>query len=161
MSEFAPEYSKREKIVLVAKLLAVIIPLALLSQYWFFPALNEYAENAHCHQYGPVNGLDIVFYGTFIGLPLSLALVIFILEGRRSIKVLKIGQHPLPGEKVLKPTRYTYGWKAKIGPVLILVVIASLVGFSVWGTFAAQHMISMAEKKRLPSCDGVTSQVFT
>ena len=113
----------------------------VITVYWLLPEFSDYADRAHCYDYGFINGLEIVFYGLFVGIPLLAAVVLLALEGRRAVKVLRLGQNPLPGEKVLKKVRYRYGWVAKIQPVVIFAMIAFCLGFSVWGVFAATALL--------------------
>lgn len=147
MNDFAPLYTTRERILLVLKILAVAAPVYLLAQFWLFPWLKNYASYAHCHSYGGINGVQLLMYGVFVLIPLSLALLIWLLEGTRCLKVLRIGQNPLPGEKVFRKTRYRYGRVAMIQPLMIFTVIAALVGASVWGGFQAAKITS-----KIPAC---------
>ena len=140
MNEYAPEYTKREKIILIIKIMSWAIPVFLIAEFWFFDWISEYSKNANCYNYGNINGVHLIFYGLFVFMPLSLAIIIFLLEGRRSIKVLKAGQNPLPNEKVLKPTRYKYGHASKIQPFIILSLILLIVAFSIWGGFQSHNL---------------------
>jgi hypothetical protein len=140
MRGYAPEYTKRERIIYGLKLLAWMIPIALFLKLWFFGWLSEFSRNANCYNYGSINGVHLVLYGLFVFMPLSFALVMFLIEGRRSIKIIKLRQNPLPNEKVLKPTRYKYGFTAKIQPFIMLLLVLCLVGISVWGSFQAYEI---------------------
>lgn len=133
MSEYAPEYTKKEIIEKVIKMSIWFIPLMLVTHFWFFDWFGKYVENAHCHQYGPITGVHLVFYWLFVGIPLFSFAVLALCEGNRSLKILKVGQNPLPNEKVYKKTKYKYGWKAKVHPVIILSSLCFLVLFSIWG----------------------------
>ena len=68
---------------------------------------------------------------------MSLAIIIALFEGPRSIKIMRLGQNPLPNEKVFKKTKYKYGGKAKIQPVVIFCSIGLLFVFSIWGSLQA------------------------
>jgi len=138
--DYAPEYTQKERIAFVLKIMAWTIPLFVMTQFWFFDWLSEYSENANCYNYGDINGVHLVFYGLFVFMPLSLAIIVFLTEGRRSINVIKLGQNPLPNEKVFKPTKYKYGNAAKIKPIGIFCVILFLTGLSVWGGFQAHDL---------------------
>ena len=140
MSEYGPEYTKRERIALVLKILAWVIPIYLVAQFWFFDWFSEYSENANCYNYGNINGVHLVFYGLFVFMPFSFAIVLFLFEGRRSIKVIKLGQSPLPNEKVLRPTKYKYGTAAKVQPLGVFSIILFLIGLSIWGGFQAHEI---------------------
>ncbi len=147
--EFAPEHSVREKIKLLLKYLLIFIPLFAATKWLFFPWFYEYLEVAHCFKYGEFTGSQLVFYGMLVGFPLSLLLFLFFTEGVRNIRVLKLGQHPLPGEKVFRPTKYTYGRMARIKTIPIALVLLLLVWLSIYGVSAAGDIVSMVEDKSL------------
>jgi hypothetical protein len=147
MSQFAPEYSKRERILMVVKAIAVVLPIYLLAQFWFIDWLGVYAATAHCRQYGNINGMQLLLYGLFVFMPLSFVLLIGLLEGKRAIRVLRLGQNPLPGEKVLGRRKYRYGNAARIQPIGLLTVLVILVGISIWGYFHAEKISRM-----IPDC---------
>ncbi|MDH3763346.1 MAG: hypothetical protein OEU50_20415 [Gammaproteobacteria bacterium] len=140
MDEFAPLYTTRERIYMLLKILAVAAPVYLLAQFWFFPWLVNYASFSNCYRYGSITGTHLLMYGVFVFIPLSLALVIWLLEGRRCLKVLAAGQTPLPGEKVFRKTRYKYGRAAMFQPIMLFFVTAAIVGISIWGGFQAEKM---------------------
>ena len=152
MSEYAPEYSRRERVILIARHLAWLLPLFAVTKYWFFPWLDRYVGNAHCYDYGWVTGVELVYYGIFVGLPLHIVLVFLFVEGRRSYKVIRVGQNPLPGEKVFKPTKYSYGVRAKIKPYLFFMVMAFLIGLSIRGIFWANDIANRIEHENNSKC---------
>jgi len=141
LAEWAPQYSKAERIVLLLCHAGWAVPLFLLTEFFFFPWFERYVETAHCHRYGAFNGLELVFYGLFIGLPLGLALVMLALEGWRSVQVLRLGQSPLPNEKVFRPARYVYGHRARIKPLIFFLLVLFSMGMAVQGFFWAGAMI--------------------
>ena len=138
----APEYSKKERIILVAKMFAWVVPAVLFLELWFRDWLSEYTEVADCYFYGSITGMHLIFYGVFVGLPIMSAIIVFLLEGRRGIKIIKLRQNPLPGEKVLRPTEYKYGNTALIQPTVIFAVIFFMLGMSVWGSFQAEKIVA-------------------
>jgi len=149
MSEYAPEYTKKERVVLVAKHMAWAIPLVAATKMWFFPWFGAYAERAHCYDYGYVTGTHLVFYFVFVAIPIGSALAIFSIEGVRSLKIIRLGQNPLPGEKVLRKTKYKYGVKAKIQPYIVLLVLVFLLGLGIKGIFWANDIIYDPNNKQL------------
>lgn len=158
---YAPEYTTKEKWVLVCKHLAWAIPLVVIAKFWFFPWFERFSSNAHCYHFtwvgfGDFTGVHLVSYGMFVGYPLILALMLFLFEGYRNIKIIQLGQTPLPNEKVLKPTKYTYGLKAKIKSYLFFTMLLFLLGVASWGFFAAKDILSNAEKKQEVSCSVMT-----
>ena len=140
MFDYAPLYSKRERLLLILKLALVLGPIYLLSEYVFLPWLGNYASYANCYQYGDYNGVQLVMYGVFVGIPLSSALLVLGLYGPRCIRILRSGQDPPPGERVLRKTRYRRGKMALIGPVFLLLTLAAFGGIAVWGSFQAEKI---------------------
>ncbi|MES9969837.1 MAG: hypothetical protein ABW092_07355 [Candidatus Thiodiazotropha sp.] len=139
MSEYAPEYTKRERIVFILKLLALATPIYLMVQFWLADWIADFTKNAHCFNYGSINGMHLVFYGALTFLPLLLGIILFLFEGIRGIKIIKLGQNPLPDEKVFTPTKYKYGAAAKVQPFGIFSVIVFCIGLSIWGGFKAHE----------------------
>ncbi len=152
MPEFAPEYTKKEKLIILFKHLTWAAPLIVATQYLFFPWLTEFADQSHCYQYAGFSGTELMFYGLFVGLPLTFALVVLLLEGARSVTVIRLGQSPLPNEKVFKPNHYSYGIRARIKPIFVLLIIVFLIGLSIKGLFSVQQLVSELDLEKLPEC---------
>ncbi|MCP4978354.1 MAG: hypothetical protein GY931_19585 [Maribacter sp.] len=138
--DYAPEYSKKERIMIMLKILAWAIPFITIFEFWFVDWFSEYSRNANCYNYGSLNGVHLVFYGIFVFVPLSFAIILLLTQGRRSFKVIRIEQNPLPNEKVFSPTKYKYGKAATIQPIVVLLLIMCLFGLSVWGGFQAHEI---------------------
>jgi hypothetical protein len=155
--EYAPEYTTKERINIILKTLVWAGPLVAAFKFWFFPWFKQYSANAHCYQYGSFTGLHIIFYGIFIGLPLLTACMILIIGGKRSINIIKLGQFPLPSEKVLKPTKYIYGTQAKLKAYLFFALLLFALGLSVQGYFWAQPLISKISSADLSKCSSLQS----
>lgn len=153
---YAPEYTTKERINIILKALAWAVPLFATLKFWFFPWLKQYSANAHCYQYGNFTGLHIIFYGLFIGLPLLMACMLLILEGKRSINIIKLGQSPLPGEKVLSPTKYIYGTQAKLKAYLFFAIMLLVLGLSVQGYFWVQPLIIKIPSIDVSKCNALT-----
>lgn len=126
----------------------------LLTHFAFLPWLRGYIDTAHCYDYGPVNGLQMVFYGLFVGLPALITLTLYAVEGSRSIKVLRGGQSPLPGEKVFRPTKYRFGIRARIRPALLILTMLLLVGLALRGVFWAEETIAKLPTDRAACVGG-------
>jgi len=155
MNYYATEYTRKERTMFVLKHLIWVLPLFAVTKFWFLPWLEGYAEVAHCYNYGEFTGIHVVFYGLFVGLPLLSAIILFIGEGPRSIKVIQLGQSPLPNEKVFTPTKYKYGVKAKIKPYIFFAILVFLLGLSVRGVFWANDIIALSSGKELPQCQSL------
>ncbi len=141
MSDFAPLYSRRERILIVSKILATALPVYIAGYYWIFPWLRHYVKTANCDRFGDFNGLELLLYGLFVGMPLLMAILLWLIEGRHSLRVWRLGQSPLPGEKVLRKTRYRFGTAARIRPLATLVIVALLAGIAIRGGLEANRLL--------------------
>lgn len=151
-ADYAPLHTTRERLIMAAKTFAWAIPLLLLTNYGFLPWWKHYTANAQCYHYGSFTGVDVVFYGLFAGLPLLLTITVGLYLILRAIKILKAGQDPLPGEKVLQKTRYKRGKKAKVHAIVLLLFPLIFLVIGVWGIGAAHQTLQTISAKNLPSC---------
>jgi len=138
--DYAPLAGRRERIRIGLILAAVFVPLALLGHFWLFPAITYYAGYANCFHYAGINGVVIMLYGAFVAMPLSFALIVLAFMGPRSLRILRAGQDPLPGETVLRKTKYRYGRRALLFPVLTFAIVFLAVAFSIWGSFQVDKL---------------------
>lgn len=144
---YAPEYSTRERIRKILLYLSWIAPTLIAYKLWFLPWLGEYAAHAHCDNYGPFTGAHIIFYSLFIGLPASMGIAFFALEGKDILKIYRLGQYPLPARKVFQPTKYVYGFSARLRATGYGVILFAIIGMSIWGYFAANEIINLPKLK--------------
>jgi hypothetical protein len=136
-------YSTRERLLFAVKLLAVAAPVYLAGFYWLFPWLRRYMQTANCEYFVGISALQLLIYGVFVGIPLSMALLVWLIDGARSLRVWRLGQHPLPGEKVLRKTRYRYGAAARLRPLAVFAILILLIGAAIRG--GAQAPVLIAE----------------
>jgi hypothetical protein len=142
VKRYAPIYTKNERIKYFVKHALWVVPSFIFTQFWFFPFLDNYSKVAHCFDYGVLTGTHLVLYGVFVGLPLLLALLVFFTKGKKSLKIIKYGQDPLPNEKVFTKTAYIYGTKAKLRAYGVLAYILLALGLGVFGYFWANETIT-------------------
>lgn len=140
---YAPEYSARERMRKILLILTWVAPTLIAYKLWFLPWLGEYTAQAHCDNYGPFTGAHIIFYGLFIGLPASMGIAFFVLEGKDILKIYRLGQYPLPTRKVFRPTKYVYGFRPRFRAVASGVILLAILGVSIWGYFAANEIINL------------------
>jgi len=74
MIEYAPEYSRAERIRFVAVGAAFGAALVGVCQLWFFPWLREFSASASCRAVFGLSGTAVLFYSVFVGIPLHAAL---------------------------------------------------------------------------------------
>ena len=152
MSEYAPEYTKRERLAFAVKSLALAVPIFAFLKFSFFPWFEIYSKSAHCYDYEYFTGTHLVFYFIFVLIPIGSAMIIFAITGRRLIAVIRLGQYPLPGEKVFQPTKYKYGWMAKVQPFLALLILVFMVGLGIRGIFWANEVVDKVHDQNI-ACD--------
>ena len=152
MNDYAPLYSKGERIRLALILVAVFAPLILLAHFWLIPLITYYAKYANCFYYDDINGVELLFYAVFVAMPLAFALIVLLIMGPRSLRIIRAGQDPLPKEKVLRKTKYRYGPAAMWFPALTLVVVTAFIGISIWGSFQVgkltTHIVPCNEEQK-------------
>ncbi len=157
-TEFAPQYSKQEKIKLIAVMLIGGALVMGINHYWFFPELRQYGEHAHCFNYGSFTGAHVMMYFVFAALPLIMSISLFLLVGPRELRVIQTGQNPPPDEKTFKPTRYVYGWRARIRSYVGLGALLVIFGMGILGYFWANELIDrLGLPDSSPECEHITA----
>lgn len=151
MNEFAPEYSRQEKVRLIAINFAWVTASIIVVFVWFLPWIKDYMGRAHCYHYGFISGLQLLYYGALVFLPLLATLVFLILLGPRFYKVIKQAQAPLPNEKVFSKTRYVHGNKAKMQGYVFFLMVLMMIFFCINGMSIAQGVI-MKIQFNPPTC---------
>ncbi len=66
--------------------------------------------------------------------------MVALLFGPRSLRIIRAGQDPLPGEKVLRKTRYRYGKMAWLTPIFMFVFVVIFIGMAIWGAPQAEQI---------------------
>jgi len=142
MSKLAPEYTSQEALRVLAFHLVWAVPVVVIAKLWFIPWFAEYADRAHCYDYGFITGTQLILYAGFVGIPITFAMIVFAFEGIRSLKVIRLGQDPLLGEKVFRTTKIRYGLRAGVQSVIVLLLLAGLLGLSVKGLFFVDEIVA-------------------
>ncbi len=124
MSEYAPLYTPQEKLRKLALYSLWLIPIGIL-YIWVIPWWNTTTWFL-CHP----KGYDILFKSTFVGVP-SILLMAFLLDFPRNINIIRLGQYPLPDQKMFRPTLYVYGfkavWKSYVNIILMIVLVTTIL----------------------------------
>jgi hypothetical protein len=150
--EFAEMYSTAERIKFIVRYIISGGAIFVVSKFYFFPWLTQFANTAHCRIVLGMDGRFVVWYGLFIGIPLSATLIVASTMGYRGYKVLRDGQAPPRGEKVFKPTRIVRGVKAKMIGYFQLLSFVPFLAFAIWGGFQA-HTMSVAAQAKPNKCE--------
>lgn len=156
----ALQYSLRERLRFAAAIVLAGAALALAARHWLYPALPHFVATLPCRSIWGIDGITFLVYTIFSGLPLALAALILATLGRRGLKILRAGQFPLPGEKVLRPTPIRRGKGARRIAVLHLCCALPFLAMGAWGGFQAHAFRSAfgADAAHLArDCDAVSS----
>lgn len=149
--EFAEEYSFAERV----RLICVGVPVGgvwiLAWKVWLRPWLDAFVESAPCRPAFGISGVTVLWYGLFVGLPLLLACILACMEGRRGLRILRDGQSPPIGQKVLRPTRIRRGAAARRSGYLHLFAFTPLLVVAIWGSFQAASLSAPSRLKH-PAC---------
>lgn len=131
--EFAEQYTRKERIrILLAAVAAGLIAI-LIGKSWGVPWLQGFAASAPCRTVLGVNGASVLWYGVFVGIPLSGAVAVIATFGRRGRRILMERQVPLREEKVFRLTRIHRGKRAALVGYLHLLAFVPFVMLMVWG----------------------------
>jgi len=136
--EFAPQYTRAERIRLIARGVVIAAVVGQACHLWFLPWLGKFSASAHCRSVLGINGATVLIHGIFVGIPLLSALLVALLVGRRGYKILREGRTPPAGERVLRPTPVVRGARARLMGYVQLFAATPLLGLAVWGAWQAQ-----------------------
>jgi hypothetical protein len=140
--KFAEQYTTAERIRFIVLYIVSGGAITAISKLYFFPWLNEFASSAHCRTALDFDGLAVLWYGLFVGMPLSFAALVGGVIGYRGYKILRDNQTPPLHEKVFRPTRIVRGKKAKLFGYLHLLAFSPFLAISIWGIPQAASMFS-------------------
>lgn len=146
-SEFAEQYTKAEaiRIVVIGTLAGALVVVA--SKAWLFPSFREFAAAAPCTTVFGIQGLTVLWYGLFVGIPLHVAILVAAIFGWRGYKILSDGRFPPLKEKVSRPTRIRKGSQARLIGYLHLAAFFPPLALAAWGAFQAAEMTEMTRPK--------------
>jgi hypothetical protein len=152
LPEFAEEHSLPDKVRLILIYLATGAAAVFAAKAWLFPAIREFAGLAPCREVLGIPGVNVLFYGLFVGMPLTFALVVGLTMGRRGYRILRDGQVPPVGEKVFRPTRVERGRKARWMGYVHLLAPLLLIGIAAWGLPQASRLIASVHPDAARDC---------
>ena len=154
--EFAEQYTTTERVRFIAIYIVSGGAIVIISELYFFPWLKEFSSAAQCQTIFGFDGPAVLWYGLFVGMPLSFAALAGGAIGYRGYKILRDSQTPPIHEKVLRPTRIVRGKKAKLFGYFHFLPFSLLLALSIWGIPQATSMLSRT--MRLPvNCAGYSS----
>ena len=139
--EFAEEHTAAERIrvVIIGAVTGALV--ILMGKSWLFPWFREFASSAPCRNIFGIEGVTVLWYGLFVGMPVAVTILVVSMFGWRGYKIIRDGQFPPAKEKVYRPTKIRRGKKARlIGYIHLLAFLPSLV-LSIWGSYQAKEML--------------------
>lgn len=139
-TEFAEEHTKAERIRIVVLGVLFGAIAVILSKTFLFPWIREFADSAPCRKVFGMEGLTVLWYGLFVGIPLHAALLVGIALGWRGHKILRDGQCPPDKEKVYRPTKILRGSKARLIGYMHVSAFLPFLALTIWGSFQAEKM---------------------
>lgn len=150
-AEFAEEHTRAARIrfVVIGILIGALVVIS--SKTWLFPWFGEFAKSAPCRTVFGIQGVTVLWYGMFVGIPLHVLVLFGAPVAWRGYRVLRDGQFPPIKEKVYRPTKIQRGAKAKLIGYLHLSVFLPLLAFTIWGRFQAAEM-SRTRRPKVEAC---------
>ena len=139
--EFAEEHTPAERVRVVIFGVVIGALVIFIGKSWLFPWFREFASSAPCRNIFGIEGVTVLWYGLFVGMPVAVTILVVSMFGWRGYKIIRDGQFPPAKEKVYRPTKIRRGTKARlIGYVHLLAFLPSLV-LAIWGSFQAKEML--------------------
>jgi len=156
--EFAEQYTLKERVRFVLLWLTLGGAFVLGWKGWLLPRWAEFARTSQCYEFNGVSGIAVVFYTTFVGLPLFLALCMAILSSRRGLKILRDRQAPYKGEKVFRPTKIKRGRAAVVIGWQLVLAPLMFVAIAIWGEFQAGDLVRRIDPGKVDRSQCATIQ---
>jgi len=149
--EFAPLYSRNERLTKALPTLAIAALLYWLYHSYFHQWLTWYLETMHCHQFFSLTGIEALWLAIFVGIPMLCAITIAIALLPTGYNTLKDKQYPPIGAKVFQKTKIVKGNKARIKGWMHLLLPLIFVAIACWGYLQVGQMPTDADGKLDPS----------
>jgi hypothetical protein len=135
--EYAPTYTREERVRNVLIALAVGGAVIFVCNFLLFPKLLMLVNHVECQTVYGFSGVAVVMYSVFVGLPLSCAVSLGAFIVPRSVASIRTRQYPAPGRKVNRPIRIRRGRAAVLQAWLDISFIGFFVAIAIWGSFQA------------------------
>ena len=142
--EYAPTYSREERIRNVLIGLAIGGVVIFSCNFVLFPKLLMLVNRAECQTVFGVPGVAMVLWMVFVGLPLACALSVGAFVVPRAVAAIRARQYPAPGRKVTRRTLIRRGRAAVLLGWLELSFIGFFIAIAIWGGFQADTLSRQA-----------------
>lgn len=148
MKEYAPQYSKQEKITRVAIAGVFCVLVGVLFKLEGEPLLQAVAEAPECYEVFGMQGLELLVHILFFWIPLSVFLLTAVLMLPLGVRGLIEGQFPPKGVKVFRPTVIQRGKLGTFKSLIHLLFPLLCFGFVVWGNSQIEPMMEMFQSNQ-------------
>ncbi|ELY1988335.1 hypothetical protein SL034_003389 [Vibrio harveyi] len=148
MKEYAPQYSKKEKIIRVAIAGVFGLLVGVLFKLEGEPLLQAVAEAPECYEVFGMQGLELLVHILFFWMPLSVFLLTAVLMLPLGVRGLIEGQFPPKGVKVFRPTAIQRGKLGTFKSLIHLLFPLLCFGFVVWGNGQIEPMMEIFQPKQ-------------
>ena len=143
MKEYAPQYSKKEKIIRVAIAGVFCVLAGVLFKLKGEPLLQAVVEAPECYEVFGMSGLELLVHILFFWMPLSVFLLAAVLMLPLGVRGLIEGQFPPKGVKVFRTTVIQRGKLGTLKSLIHLLFPLLCFGFVVWGNTQIEPMMEM------------------
>ncbi|MFZ3437017.1 hypothetical protein L2D37_04730 [Vibrio harveyi] len=148
MKEYAPQYSKKEKVIRVVIAGVFGLLAGVLFKFKGEPLLQAVAEAPECYQMFGMQGLELLVHILFFWMPLSVFLLSAVLMLPLGVRGLIEGQFPPKGVKVFRPTAIQRGKLGTFKSLIHLLFPLLCFGFVVWGNGQIEPMMEIFQPKQ-------------
>ncbi|GBK99731.1 hypothetical protein VH1709_contig00036-0046 [Vibrio harveyi] len=148
MKEYAPQYSKQEKLIRVAIAGVFGLLVGVLFKLEGEPLLQAVAEAPECYEVFGMQGLELLVHILFFWIPLSVFLLTAVLMLPLGVRGLIEGQFPPKGVKVFRPTAIQRGKLGTFKSLIHLLLPLLCFGFVVWGNGQIEPMMEIFQPKQ-------------
>ncbi|HDM8211971.1 TPA: hypothetical protein P0E22_001968 [Vibrio harveyi] len=148
MKEYAPQYSKKEKIIRVAIAGVFCVLAGVLFKLEGEPLLQAVAKAPECYEVFGMSGFELLVHMLFFWVPLSVFLLSAVLMLPLGVRGLIEGQFPPKGVKVFRPTAIQRGKLGTFKSLIHLLLPLLCFGFVVWGNGQIEPMMEIFQPKQ-------------
>ena len=148
MKEYAPQYSKKEKVIRVVIAGVFGLLAGVLFKFKGEPLLQAVVEAPECYQMFGMQGLELLVHILFFWMPLSVFLLSAVLMLPLGVRGLIEGQFPPKGVKVFRPTVIQRGKLGTFKSLIHLLLPLLCFGFVVWGNGQIEPMMEIFQPKQ-------------
>ncbi len=148
--EYAPLYSRHERIRIALSYLLIVLIIAIAGEFYIIPWLTEFISKIHCKEFYGVQGVVVMIYGLFVGVPLLIMLMMQPVTSVYAVKIIRDAQIPPKNKKVFRKTKIIKGQKAKLrGWFLLLFLPLVFIAVIAWGYLAADQWMQTIDAEQL------------